>query len=163
MPPRYAGFWRRVAASLIDTLLFSFILFLVYAFFFGNNGIHLTMEDGVLNIDSNNGLIEQALMIVITLLMWVKFLGTPGKLVLGCHVIDAKTHQRIKPLQAVIRYFAYFISLIPLGLGFLWIAWDKKKQGFHDKIAGTVVVFESTHLGQDESQKSLQQLMDEVR
>jgi len=38
------------------------------------------------------------------------------------------------------RYFAYFISTIPLCLGFLWITFDRKKQGWHDKLAGTVVV-----------------------
>jgi uncharacterized RDD family membrane protein YckC len=38
------------------------------------------------------------------------------------------------------RYFAYYLSTILLGLGFLWIIWDPKKQGWHDKLAGTVVV-----------------------
>ena len=105
-------------------------------------------------------------MIGITLFMWVKFLGTPGKLILGCHVVDAKTHQHIKPLQAVIRYISYFVSVIPLCLGFFWILWDKKKQGFHDKIAGTVVVVDSSQInlsGRDESQKTVQELMDELR
>ena len=159
----YAGFWRRVGASLIDTLLFSIILFLIYTFFLDSSSMRIWVENGVLQIESNNGFIEQIAMMAITLIMWVKFLGTPGKLVLGCHVIDVKTRQHLKPLQAIIRYISYIASIIPLGLGFFWIAWDKKKQGFHDKIAGTVVVVDSTHLAQDESQKTLQQLMSELR
>ena len=159
----YAGFWRRCVASLIDTVFFSIVLLVIHTLFFGDSGMQITMEDGVLNVESDKGFTEQIVMIVITLFMWVKFLGTPGKLVLGCHVIDAKTKQHLKPLQALIRYLSYFVSLIPLGLGFFWIAWDKKKQGFHDKIAGTIVVVESTHLNEDESQKSLQELMDELR
>ena len=159
----YAGFWRRCVASLIDTVFFSIVLLVIHALFFGDSGMQITMEDGVLNVQSDKGFTEQIVIIVITLFMWVKFLGTPGKLVLGCHVIDAKTKQHIKPLQALIRYLSYFVSLIPLGLGFFWIAWDKKKQGFHDKIAGTIVVVESTHLSDDESQKSLQELLDEMR
>jgi len=39
-----------------------------------------------------------------------------------------------------VRYIGYFVSVIPFGLGFIWIAFDSKKQGFHDKLAGTVVV-----------------------
>ncbi len=38
------------------------------------------------------------------------------------------------------RYLGYFASTIPLCLGFLWIAFDKRKQGWHDKLAGTVVI-----------------------
>ena len=159
----YAGFWRRCVASLIDTVFFSIILLVIHALFFGDSGMQITMQDGVLNVQSDKGFIEQIIVIAITIFMWVRFLGTPGKLVLGCHVIDAKTKQRVKPLQALIRYLSYFVSLIPLGLGFFWIAWDKKKQGFHDKIAGTIVVVDSSHLSQDESQKSLRELVDELR
>lgn len=105
-------------------------------------------------------------MILITIVMWTRFLGTPGKLILGCHVVDAKTRKAMTPGQAVLRYVSYIVSTIPLGLGFLWIAWDKKKQGFHDKIAGTVVIVASSGNREDkndESQKSLEQLMAEVR
>ena len=44
-------------------------------------------------------------------------------------------------------------------LGFLWIAWDKHKQGFHDKIAGTVVL----HIIPSEADKSLEQLISETK
>jgi len=38
------------------------------------------------------------------------------------------------------RYFAYYISILPFMLGFVWVAIDSKKQGWHDKMAGTLVV-----------------------
>jgi uncharacterized RDD family membrane protein YckC len=41
-----------------------------------------------------------------------------------------------------VRYLGYFVSALPLGLGFFWVAWDKRKQGFHDKLAKTVVIHE---------------------
>jgi uncharacterized RDD family membrane protein YckC len=87
----------------------------------------------------------------------VKFLGTPGKLLLNCHVVDATTGASLRAGQAVLRYFAYIISTLPLCLGFLWIAWDKRKQGFHDKIAKSVVVI------QDAAQTSLADLEKELR
>ena len=163
---QYAGFWRRCLASLIDTVFFSIILLVIHVLFFGDSGMQLVVDDGVLKLESDRGFTEQIIVMAATLLMWIKFLGTPGKLVLGCHVIDAKTKQPLKPVQALVRYLGYFVSLIPLGLGFFWIAWDKKKQGFHDKIAGTIVVVESAHVNlsrHDESQKSLQQLLNELR
>lgn len=61
--------------------------------------------------------------------------------------------------QAAIRYFAYLVSILPLGLGFLWIIWDKRRQGFHDLIARTVVLYAPA----DESEKSLRRLMEEAR
>ena len=42
--------------------------------------------------------------------------------------------------QLVIRYLGYFVSTIPLGLGLLWVGFDRRKQGWHDKMANTVVV-----------------------
>jgi uncharacterized RDD family membrane protein YckC len=40
----------------------------------------------------------------------------------------------------IVRALACFLSLAPLGLGFLWAAFDADKQTWHDKIAGTVVI-----------------------
>lgn len=61
-------------------------------------------------------------------------------MIADCKIVNATTGQPISLLQAIIRYFAYLVSALPLGLGFLWMIWDKKKQGWHDKIANTVVV-----------------------
>jgi len=48
--------------------------------------------------------------------------------------------QSVTFLAALVRALAAAFSVIVLLLGFLWIAWDRDKQGWHDKIAGTVVV-----------------------
>jgi uncharacterized RDD family membrane protein YckC len=45
------------------------------------------------------------------------------------------------------------LSALPLGLGFVWIAFDRRKQGFHDKIAKTCVVME------DEASKELDEIL----
>ncbi|TPW10609.1 MAG: hypothetical protein FD130_2175, partial [Halothiobacillaceae bacterium] len=59
---------------------------------------------------------------------------------------DATTFAPLRPGQAILRYFAYLVSILPLGLGFLWIIWDRRKQSFHDKIARSVVIMEDeTH------------------
>ncbi len=172
----YAGFWRRVLASMIDILLFALIAGFIHFLFFGGNTITVMPVNAsggisfqLISSGSWQNLLEQGIIVLVTVFMWIKFLGTPGKLILGCHVVDAKTRQALNPGQAVLRYVSYIVSLIPLGLGIFWIAWDKRKQGFHDKIAGTVVIIDSASMRDeysakhDESQKTLQQLMNEVR
>ena len=71
---------------------------------------------------------------------WIIIASTPGKLIFGAYIVDAKTLKRASTSQLIIRYLSYYVSLIPLGLGFLWIAFDPRKQGWHDKLAGTVVI-----------------------
>ena len=48
--------------------------------------------------------------------------------------------QPLSWVTGLLRYAGYVLSIIPLCLGFLWIVWDPKKQGWHDKVAGTLVV-----------------------
>lgn len=44
------------------------------------------------------------------------------------------------PVNLIGRYLGYFVSMLFLGLGCIWVAFDSRKQGWHDKLAGTVVV-----------------------
>jgi hypothetical protein len=69
-----------------------------------------------------------------------KYLGTPGKMLLRLRVVDAHTGQAISTPKAIGRYLGYYVSVLPLMLGIIWVGIDKKKQGFHDKLAGTVVI-----------------------
>jgi len=75
-----------------------------------------------------------------TVYFWVNRDGaTLGKQVMKIKVVG-ENGKALDYKQAVLRYFGYIVSAIPLGLGFLWVIWDEKKQGWHDKIAKTVVV-----------------------
>ncbi len=86
--------------------------------------------------------IENALPAAATIAFWVFLGATHGKFLFECRVVDARTGRPPGWARATIRYLCYFVSLLPLGLGFLWIAWDKRKQGWHDKLAGTLVLVE---------------------
>jgi uncharacterized RDD family membrane protein YckC len=59
---------------------------------------------------------------------------------LRLRVVDARTGQAITTGKAIGRYLGYYVSALPLLLGFIWVGIDKRKQGFHDKLAGTVVI-----------------------
>ena len=115
------------------------------------------------NLQTFEGIVSAGIMFVLTIALWVRYQGTPGKLLLGCQVVDASTGEPIGYRQAVIRYLGYFVSAMTLFVGFLWIGWDKRKQGFHDKMANTVVVYNGVVDFFDESQKSLDQLISELR
>jgi uncharacterized RDD family membrane protein YckC len=132
----YAGFWIRVWASIIDTLLLGVVVFplltAVYggAYWEGTDFVHGPIDF----------LITWLLPVVAVLAFWVARQATPGKMAIAARIVDAKTGANPSTGQLLIRYLGYFVSSIPLGLGIFWVAFDSCKQGWHDKMAGTVVV-----------------------
>lgn len=149
---QYAGFWRRVGATLIDSILYAVL-------------IGLLLGPGIMNAEllTAEGALRTGIGLLLTIILWLKFLGTPGKLLLDCQVVDADSFEPMSVKQAALRYVAYVASIVPLLLGFLWVARDKRKQAFHDKIASTVVLHKAGIEVDDESTKSLEQLMGELR
>ena len=77
---------------------------------------------------------------VLAIGLWCFRQGTPGQIAFSLGVVDADTGEPISAGQGLIRAVVGVLSAIPLGLGLLWIAFDPKKQGWHDKLAGTVVL-----------------------
>lgn len=153
-PVAYAGFSRRFIAAFIDALLFGVIFSIAFSPFAGG---------AKAEIISFISIVENLLAFAITVFFWVRLLGTPGKLLMGCQVVDADSGHPVSVKQAALRYLGYFLSFITLCVGFFWIIWDKRKQGLHDKIANTVVLQNAHILVSDESQKTLQQLVSEIR
>ena len=134
----YAGFWSRTLAALIDTALVSAILYPLLTLIYGSAyWSSEAMFEGTL--DALLNLVFPALAVI---LFWVYKSATPGKMVLKLRIVDAKSLGPASTGQLILRYFAYYLSLFPLGLGIIWVALDKRKQGWHDKLAGTLVVKE---------------------
>ena len=140
---QYAGFWVRVGASLIDSILLMLVTTPLLVAIYGWAGLdygYAVRSTGFVDI-----LVTWILPVVAVIWFWVKMQGTPGKLLLSLRVVDAKTGRNLSVGQSFARYLGYFVSAIPLGLGLLWVGFDSKKQGWHDKIAGTVVVRNRRH------------------
>ena len=55
-------------------------------------------------------------------------------------MVDARTGQRLRLGQSVVRYVSYILSMLPFFLGFFAVAWSDRRQAWHDRIAGTVVI-----------------------
>jgi len=132
----YVGFWLRVWASLIDTVLMLFVLVPLMFAIYGRE----RMASGVTLTGPANILVSYILPAVAVIAFWSAKHATPGKMVIGAKIVDAKTGGSPSFAQHVIRYLGYFVSTIPFGLGLIWVGIDRRKQGWHDKLAGTVVV-----------------------
>ena len=133
---QYVGFWARGIAFLVDSILLSLITLPIGWFVYGS--VDNDFEEHLSG--SSNLLISVVLPAVLLLVFWTQRQSTPGKMMLGARIVDANTGGEPDTGQWVLRYLGYYVSLFALGLGYLWIAFDPRKQGWHDKIAGTVVV-----------------------
>jgi uncharacterized RDD family membrane protein YckC len=132
----YAGFWVRVGAALIDSFLAALILVpIVWAVYGPQYFSSDTLLAGPLDF-----LLTWVLPAVAVILFWVYKSATPGKMALGLKIVDADTGELPSTGQCIGRYLGYYVSLLPVGAGILWVAFDARKQGFHDKLARTVVV-----------------------
>lgn len=160
---RYAGFWRRLAASLVDSLLLLVILLPLAYLLFGPEYFQPPdPANPAAAVDARRLLLEHLLPAALVVFFWTRYGGTPGKQLLHCRVVDAATGRPPTVGRSVARYLGYFASVLPFLLGFLWVAWDRRKQGFHDKIAGTLVVVDERGESGGEEHKSLEQLVKEA-
>jgi uncharacterized RDD family membrane protein YckC len=158
------GFWKRFLAFLIDSLVVSLVLSPVMLALYGGGYFdRLNAELAALLVSSGDPIADAARrldmlgrsdsaiaalsdirvqigLVVATVLFW-RFRGaTPGKMLVKARIVTAEELAPASTGRLIGRFFAYFVSAIPACLGFLWIAFDKRKQGWHDKLAGTVVV-----------------------
>jgi len=135
----YAGFWVRVVASVIDTVLILAISWPLLGAIYGPQSWQtMAASQGMAYT-----LISYVLPALAVIVFWVYKSATPGKMAMGLVIVDAKTGEKPSIGQLIGRYFAYYVSIIPLFMGIFWVAFDKRKQGFHDKLAGTVVIRKS--------------------
>jgi uncharacterized RDD family membrane protein YckC len=132
----YVGFWVRVGAAVVDSLLLIAIIAPVAYAIYGPTYFDSTQ----LIAGPVDFLLSWVLPAVAVIVFWLTKQATPGKMLFGARIVDAQTGNPLSTGQSIGRYFAYYVSAIPLMLGYLWVAFDPRKQGWHDKLAGTVVI-----------------------
>jgi uncharacterized RDD family membrane protein YckC len=151
-PVRLAGFFSRLLAFGLDLLFISLINTVVLAgsgliinfFFVGNfEGIPVIQDIANAIIGSSAwlmALFSTFFGFVYFIFFWVIAGFTPGKALPGLRVV--RTDGRpVNLARAVLRLIAYLIAALPLFLGFIWILFDNRRQGWHDKIARTYVIY----------------------
>ena len=133
---QYAGFWIRAGASLLDTILMLIFVTPVITAIYGTE-----LWSGAIPTQNYLGImLNYVLPAAVVIIFWVCKSATPGKLLTHLSIVDAKTGGKPSAGQFIGRYLGYYVSMLPLFLGFVWVAFDKRKQGWHDKLAGTVVI-----------------------
>jgi uncharacterized RDD family membrane protein YckC len=140
----YGGFWIRFGAFLVDivvllipTLLISFLFHAVTP---ARDEIERTIVD---LMDSGFNLLM--CWVYEAVLLSSPWQATIGKRVCGLKVTDYDGN-RVSFARATGRYFAWYLSAVPLCIGFIMIAWTRQRQGLHDLMARTLVVQDSVRL-----------------
>ena len=155
MKGQYAGFLGRVLAFVIDVVILSIFLVMMWWFLettltifdttniFKVFGFSIQLTSKLLDLIKNPAFQSAVSFFVIILyyaFLW-SFAGqTLGKAFLGIKVVPLRGG-RMSFGRAIIRYFAYYVSAFAFGIGFLWILIDDRRQAWHDKLSGTCVIY----------------------
>jgi uncharacterized RDD family membrane protein YckC len=147
----YAGFWLRLLAFSVDSLWVTLVVAVVGALFetsnpevdrFFRDPEHVSVAglQAALVPSATDVIIQVVLPVLLLTGFWLVRNTTPGKSMLHLRIVDAETGGAPTRRQLLIRGLGYYVSAFGLLLGFAWIGIDPRKQGWHDKMAGTVVV-----------------------
>lgn len=160
--PQYVNFEARMLASMIDLLLSSLILIpfvqvttheKIDQIFLQAQNKEITDDEAVsmlLNYLTSpeyttpmveSSMIQFVVAGIVVIGFWIARSATPGKMLLGMEIVDDKTLGKPSKKQWIIRYLGYIPAMVPLMLGFVWVLFNKKRQGWHDMMASTVVVY----------------------
>lgn len=134
--PQYVGFFPRFLAFVVDSVWISLIVAPLLIAIFGPK----YFSDTELQETVTSRITSMGLPAIACILFWMFRSTTPGKMVVRSTIVDAKTGEPLSKGQSLLRYLGYYVAGLPLFIGFLWVLWDPKRQGWHDKIAGSVVV-----------------------
>ncbi len=155
---RYAGFWIRFVASLVDTIVLALPIAIVIYFLSDGNWFDFSQyQQNMAYAMSGNAskalasqpqmtmkweLLFEATVLIITMIFWRRWRGaTPGKKFVHIKIVDAKTLQDIDNRQSITRSIGYIVSTLTLLIGFFMVGFRADKKGLHDLLAGTVVIY----------------------
>jgi uncharacterized RDD family membrane protein YckC len=145
---RYGGFWIRFVAVIIDGIIVSIPVFILgvilgVAAAVASNASGNSNSSGANAATTGVGLLVELIGVVISIGYFIYFWGRGQTLAMRLfhlRVADATTGQPIGYGRAALRYVGYLLSAIVCYIGLIWAAFDSRKQGWHDKIASTVVL-----------------------
>lgn len=133
----YVGFWPRAWAALIDSVLICIVTYPILTAIYGWS--YWSVDSRFIKGPADF-LFTWILPAIAVIVLWMTKQATPGKMAISARIVDAETGQTATTGQLVGRYLGYYVAMLPLFMGIFWVGFDRKKQGWHDKLAGTVVV-----------------------
>jgi len=154
---RVAGLWRRLCATIVDTMILSPVVILLGWLVLHVSGLRfpftreLRLESLFELFLEGGGLLYSlmAVTLLVLLLYGLLFMATtgatPGLRLLRLRVINVYG-EAPEWWRAVLRCAGFLLGLASLGLGFVWIGFDREKRGLHDWVAGTYVIRQGWHV-----------------
>lgn len=125
---KYVGFWKRFVAYLFDLIFVSLPYYSII---------------GLFKLDINSS-IYQLMSLIVNALYFIFFWATQDGQTVGNRILKIKVIKEdgtaMNLSSAILRYVGFIFSSVILCIGFIWVGFDKKKQGLHDKLAKTVVI-----------------------
>ena len=153
----YAGFWIRLFARAIDLILIlaTFNLFYMVdqmgadAGLWAPSGFDNVFDFGFDRLTAEN-VLRVAFFVLFPVFYYVYLHGaygqTFGKMALRIKVLN-EDGTPLDYRRAFLRWLGYFLCDLTLNIGYLWAAFDPRKQGLHDKVCRTIVVHENARTG----------------
>jgi uncharacterized RDD family membrane protein YckC len=132
----YAGFWVRVLALLLDAI----VLGVISAALTPIVGSQVTITGSTFTVNYTANAYSTLIGLVYFVGFWAWRGQTVGMMPFNMQVVGVNDGKKIDLVRGLLRYVGIIISIIPLFLGVIWAAFDSRKQGWHDKIAQTVVI-----------------------
>jgi len=148
----YGGFWMRLVARIVDGIIITVPLGVIFGVFVAlAGGIASTANTTDQNAQAAVGigligvwLLIATLATIGTVAYFVYFWGTSGSTlgmrIFSLRVVDADTGARIGIPRAIVRYLMSIVNSLACYIGWIWVAFDPRKQGWHDKVANSVVI-----------------------
>ena len=148
----YAGFWIRLVARVLDTLIVGIPLAVVFGVLAlavggaaaGTSNSDQNTQNATAAAFSGIFILFYLLAIAVSIGYWVYFWGTTGSTfgmrVLRLRVVDANTGGPIGIPRALVRWLMTIVNSWACYIGWIWVAFDPRKQGWHDKVANSVVL-----------------------
>jgi uncharacterized RDD family membrane protein YckC len=130
----YGGFWIRVVAYIIDLVILGVVGGVIDAILRANPSDPSSGSNGLASF------INLVIDIAYFAGLWTYMGATLGQRVFKLRVVDANTGQPIGLGKALLRWLGLFVSFLVCFVGVIWVAFDGRKQGWADKIAGTLVL-----------------------
>jgi uncharacterized RDD family membrane protein YckC len=143
----FAGHGARLVAYLLDTVLLSILLIvalIVGGGFIVSGATYVGSRMTVMGPNAGLGFFIIFIAVILSVIYWLFFWArggqTPGMRVFGLHVVRDRDGSRIGWGTAILRLIGMYVASTVFYLGFVWIFIDKRRRGWHDLIAGTVVI-----------------------
>jgi uncharacterized RDD family membrane protein YckC len=150
--PTYAGFWIRLVARLLDGLILGIPFGIVFGVVAGAVGLFASNTSNS-SQDTQNAaaaafggvfILLYLLVLVVQIGYWIYFWGSSGQTLgmrlLHLKVVDANTGGPIGYARATVRFLMSIVNTWACYIGWIWVAFDPRKQGWHDKVANSVVL-----------------------